>query len=321
MPLHKWHFLFMKKHTLLALFCLLLLSETVRSQDLIVKNNNDSINCKVIKQNSETVFFFTYVNKEEVTNAIKTADIKTLKLNYYGSAAKDSVQKNTNKTTSMSRTNANARPRRQIDIIKGFRFSANYGAGYWIFMNPPGINSFMTDYFNELKTGNTYSLGFNYYGSSNFGVGFQYMNFSTNYSTDNVIITFPNGSTQTGSLSDKIQMSYAGISFGYRMPLTNKKWRMAADIGIGYSGYLNNTVFITPSTIKASNVGLNTQIGFDYSLSKNLALGITGTLVRSSTNSYEITNGTNVQTVTLPDDERESHNRADISIGLRFLIE
>ena len=62
---------------------LLLISNSVFSQDLIVKNNNDSINCKVIKQSSQTVFYFTYVNKEEITNAIAKSEIKTLIIDFY----------------------------------------------------------------------------------------------------------------------------------------------------------------------------------------------------------------------------------------------
>ncbi len=306
-------------HFLLASF--VLLGNSVFSQDLIVNNKNDSINCKVIKQNSETVFFFTYVNNVETTNAIKRADIKTLILNYYTNTISKTSNVDSTPTNRARTSYGNTRVRRKIDIIKGYRFSANYGAAYWVFINPQGLNSFLDDYFDELKTGNAYSFSFNYYGSNNFGVGIQYMNFISNNKINDVVVTYPNGSSQTGSIEDNIQMNYAGISFGYRIPLKNNKWRMAADIGIGYSGYTNDAVFITPRTITSSTVGLNSQISFDYTLSKNLALGITGTLIRASTGTYEIDYGTTSQTLTLPNDERESHIRADISVGLRFLIE
>lgn len=321
MPLYKWHFLFMKKITYLLALSLILLSNALYSQDLIVNTNNDSINCKVIKQNTETVFYFTYVNKEEVTNAIKKSDVKSLVLNYYSKGVTDSVKKKTNTPTRAGTSTINRKPRRQIDIIKGFRLSASYGAGYWVFINPSGMNSTMVDYFNELKTGNNFSLGFNYYGSSNFGVGFQFMDFSTKNTLSNATVIFTNGTSKVGTIEDDISMNYAGVSFGYRIPLANNKWRMAADIGIGLSRYRNDAIFITNKTITSSNLGLNTQIGFDYILSKNLALGVTGTLIRSSANTFEVFDSSGTQTITLPDGERESHVRADISFGLRFLIE
>lgn len=319
MPLKQWHFLFMKNLPLLLLASFVLLGNSVFSQDLIVKNNNDSINCKIIKQSAQTVFYFTYVDKQEITNAIKRSDFKTLIINYYNKSTPDTtIDYN---TTRAVKNNVYRKPRRQIDIIKGYRFSANYGAAYWVYINPKGLDKVLGDYFDELKTGNSYSFAFNYYGSSNFGVGFQYMNFMSANSLENVLVTYPNGSTQIGTLKDAVEMNYAGISFGYRIPLKNNKWRMAADIGIGYSGYENNAELITKSVITAHTVGLNTQIGFDYSISKNLAFGLTGTLIRASTNTFNVFDGTSSKTVTLPDDERESHVRTDISVGLRFLIE
>ncbi len=307
------------KKALLLLFLLLGICQ-VKAQDLIVKNNNDSLRCKVIKQGEETVFYFTYdSSKNEITNAIKKSEIKGVFIDYYA------VKKSENSINTISNTRGgntvNSKPRRKVEIIPGYRFSANYGAAYWIFLNPKNTNAFVKEYLNDLRTGNAYSFTFNYYGKNNYGFGLQYMTFMSYNREENVMLATPGITPTYGTLIDDIEMKYIGVSFGFRMPLENKKWRVLGDVGIGYSDYVNNTEFGTKAKISTSTVGLNTQFGLDCKISKTLSWGITGTLIRANVNSYEVSTGTTKTTVKLPDGESDSHMRADISVGLRINIE
>lgn len=307
------------KKPLLFLLTVLAFIGTVKSQDLIVKYPNDSIRCRIIKQTEVTVFFFTYdKNNVETTNALKKSDVKEMVLNFYADKSNDSTK--TTVSSSSSAMNKNARPVRQIEVISGIRVSANYGAAYWIFLNPKGSNVFVKEYLNDLRTGNAYSFTFNYYGKNNYGFGIQYMNFMSYNRVENVMLPTPGITPSYGTLIDDIQMKYIGVSFGYRMPLPNKKWRVLGDFGIGYSDYLNNAELGVKSKISATTIALNTQLGFDCKISNTLSWGITGTLLRASTNTYEVTTGSSTNTVKLPDGESDSHMRADISIGLRINI-
>lgn len=299
---------------------MLLCISNLKAQDLIVKTSNDSVRCKVIKQSTETVYFFTYdKNNIETTNALKKSEIKEIIINFYTDNKGDSTQVMNRNETSVRKPNVRAK--QPIEIVSGVRISASYGAAYWIFINPKNSNVFVKEYLNELRTGNAYSFSFNYYGKQNYGFGLQYMNFMSYNREENVMLSTPGITPTYGTLIDDIQMKYIGVSFGYRMPLPNKKWRVLGDFGIGYSDYVNNTEFVSKSEIKASTVGLNTQLGFDCKISKTLSWGITGTLIRASTTSYDITTGGKTTNVKLPDGESESHMRADVSIGLRINIE
>jgi hypothetical protein len=315
----------MTKLNFLLLGTLLCLCPNLFAQDLLVKTNNDSVNCKVVKQNSETVYFFTYQNNKEIMNAIPKSEIKSMVLNYYAnSPAKqtytiDSTGKRTVNTTTGRPT---ARPAKKVyESIPGARFSANYSATFLLAPIDPSVNSFLRDYIKELRTGNGYAFSFNYYGKKNMGIGLQYISFLSSHSLENVTAFYNNGGSYTGTLKDNINITYIGASFGFRYPMANKKWRVLGDLGFGASNYTNNSEFQGKTKITASTLGINTQIGFDYSLAENLSIGVIGTLIRASVREYVYDDGTTQMVVTLPEGESESHSRAEISVGLRFLIE
>lgn len=299
-------------------------SSIALSQDLLVTSKNDSINCKVIKENTDVIFYLTNVMNSEITNAIKKSEVKAIIIDYYDKNAKsknyvfnDSISTKTNNV----RPAYNRSPKRQIPSTPGIRIGINYGASIWIFKNPARNIPVLEDYYYELRTGNTISFVMNYYTKSNIGIGLQVMNFNTQNSLENVTITNPNGSSQIGTLKNNVDMTYMGLSFGFRYPLNNKKWRVAGDLGIGYSRFVNVQDLITRTTISSNNVGLNSQIGLDYTISSNVAIGVMASLIRSYTTSYDISTASGTTKQTVPDDEVESLARADVSIGLRYILE
>ncbi len=303
---------------------LVLLTTLSYAQDLIVKNNNDSVHCKVIKQTNETIFFFTYQNNEEITNALKMSEVKKIIIDYYASNDSTNKKVNTQNTTTQNKpySNKNLTTRKKYDHIPGFRFGGHYGFSY-LLMNISDVpNSVLKEYLRGLKSGSAYAVSMNYYGKRNLGVGAKFMQFNTSNSIDNVVIYTSNGNFNTGRLSDNITMSYYGISLGYRLPmLKNNKWRAVFDWGYGYQSYINQGEIIDPVTITTSSFAVSYEIGFDYSVSKNFALGFTGLLVGAGATEYTYDYGSYKTTVKVPDNKQDNLGRVEFTFGLRYLIE
>lgn len=294
------------------------------AHDLIIKNNNDSVRCKIIKQTEETIFFFSYQNNEEITNALKKSDVKKVIIDYY--SKNDTTQKQTvkqsNVYTNKPQTVKKTTRAIKYERIPGFRFAGHFGPSY-LLMNISEVNDpILKQYLRDLKSGRTYSFSFNYYGKKNLGVGAKYMNFNTKNRLDNVVMYTPNAPPQYGSIADNITMQYYGISLGYRLPTPkNNKWRAVFDWGYGYQSYVNNAIIIDPVTITTSTLAVSYEIGFDYSLSKNFAIGFTGLLVGSAATEYTYDFGSYKTTVKVPDNKQDNLGRAEFTIGLRYLIE
>ncbi len=305
----------MKKLLYLFLGLFLCCLTSVDAQDLIVKTNNDSIQCKVIKQNSETVFYFTYTSGKEVINAIKKTELKEIKIDYYTKPATDTSNKPVATKTNFS-TNKLKTP------FPGKRFGINCSASKIIARTPSGLNQEIYNYINELKTGNSISLSFNNYGKRNSGLGIQYMYFFSSNALKDIKVVVNNTPIIT-SISDNITMQYFGLSYGVRNLVNNnnKKLFAVGDFGFGYNYYKNEATILAPLTITANSIALNSQIGLDYLVSNNICIGVLLTFVSATVGQYTYDDGFNKRKIKLGSDDRESHSRAEISLGIRYVIE
>lgn len=273
----------------------------VYSQDLIVTNEGDSINCKITKLKNDFIYF-TFIHKDEIRNTLlPVSQIKHHEWDFY----------ETNGAAGISYT-----PERNYPTI---RVALNGGFSYQIAKIHEGVPADFKDYIRELKSGYHFGGDITYYFAETLGAGFKYYLFKSSNSLDNIYIDDMNGNRRYGKMSDNITVSFIGPSFSTRILNYDKTNSFLMNIGLGYMGYSNDMVLIDKYKMSGSTAGYIIDIGYDIGLSERFALGFQLSLVSGTLFKYEWDDGITTETIELEEGEYESLNRLDLSVGLRFL--
>jgi hypothetical protein len=288
----------MKK--LFVILALILIAGSLFSQDLIVTNEGDSINCKITKVNLDNIYF-TFMHKMEVRNTLlPKSGIKTHKFDFYQSSEvpKDRVA--------------------GIQNYKKFRLALNGGYSYQTAKVAESVPSDFKDYINELKSGYHLGVDATYFFSETLGFGLKYSRFLTSNSINNIYVTDEEGFTRTGKMSDDLTISFFGPTFSSRLLNHDKTNAFLMSVAIGYLSYSNDKVIIDNFKMTSNTMGLSIDMGYDIGLSENLSLGVQISYLMATLTQFELDDGHTKQTIELEEGEYEGLNRIDLSVGLRF---
>ncbi len=285
---------------LLIVAVLIFVSNSIFSQDLIVTNDGDSINCKITKVKTDNIYF-TFKHKDEIRSTLlSVSNIKTHQFDYYQTSEvpKDKVV--------------------GYENYQHFRIAINGGYSYQTAKVAESVPSDFKDYISELKSGYHFGGELTYYFTEPLGFGLKYYLFKSSNSLDNIYLEDTDGNRTYGKMSDDLTISFIGPSFSTRLLSHDKKNAFLMNLSLGYMGYSNDKVIIDKYKMTGSTMGLSFDIGYDIGLSENLSLGfqisyLTGTLFE-----YDWNDGIKTETIKLEKGEYESLNRIDFSVGLRF---
>lgn len=195
-------------------------------------------------------------------------------------------------------------------------FSLHSGWGRQTAKIGDNIPSDLKPYARRLRNGFQGSGSISWFFNLNYGVGAKFLYFGTTNEMQGIYITNPDGVTQYGLLRDDISIIYFGPSFATR-GIYNKHI-ISASLSIGYLGYENNFVVVRPYVMKGSDVGFLWDMGYDYSINRNISLGINLAMLSGLMSKYTLNNGSSSQTITLEKDEMIGLGRFDLSAGIRF---
>ena len=279
---------------------LIVLTNSLYSQDLVVTKKGDSINCKITKVKKDNIYF-TFKHKDEVRNTLlPMTGVKIHQFDYY-------------QISEVSREKVVG-----YENYQRFRIAINGGYSYQTARVAENVPSDFKDYVKELKLGYHFGYDLIYYFSEPLGFGFKYYLFKSSNSLDNIYIEDTDGNRTQGKLSDDLTISFIGPTFSTRLLNHDKSNAFLLNLSLGYMGYSNNKVKIDKYKITGSTVGLSFDIGYDIGLSENLSLGFQVSYLSGTLFKYELNDGITTQTIDLEEREYESLNRIDFSIGLRF---
>lgn len=285
---------------LLIIAFMLLIANSIYSQDLIVTHDGDSINCKITKVKTENIYF-TFKYKNEIRNTLlPIAKVKTHQFNYY---------------------QTNEVPKEKVvgyQNYQHFRLAVNGGYSYQTAKVAESVPSDFKDYIRALKSG--YHLGgdITYFFTEPLGFGVKYHLFKSSNSMDNIYIEESDGHRTYGKMSDDVTISFLGPSFSTRVLSYDKRNSFLMNIALGYMQYANDKVVIDKYKMTGSTVGLSFDFGYDIGLTKNLSLGLQLSFLTGTLFKYDLNDGTTTETIKLDQGEYESLNRIDLSVGLRF---
>lgn len=285
---------------LLILAVLIFVSNSIFSQDLIVTNDGDSINCKITKVKTDNIYF-TFKHKDEIRSTLLSiSSIKTHQFDFFQTSEvpKDKVV--------------------GYENYQHFRIALNGGYSYQTAKVAESVPSDFKNYISELKSGYHFGGDLTYYFTEPLGFGFKYYLFKSSNSLDNIYLEDTDGNRTYGKMSDDLTISFIGPSFSTRLLSHDKSNAFLMNLSLGYMGYSNDKVLIDNYKMTGSTMGLSFDIGYDIGLSENLSLGFQISFLSGTLFEYNWNDGSTTETIDLEEGEYESLNRIDFSVGLRF---
>lgn len=287
------------KNTLI-LILLISMANSVFSQDLIVTNGGDTINCKITKVKTDNIYF-TFKHKDEIRSTLlPMSNVKRHQFNFF-------------QTSEVPKEKV-IRP----ENYQHFRIAVNSGYSYQTAKVAESVPSDFKDYIKKLKSGHHFGGDLTYYYTEPLGFGIKYYIFKSSNNLDNIYVEDSNGYRRYGKMSDDITISYIGPSYSTRLINHDKSKAFLMNLSLGYMGYSNDKVIIDNYKMTGSTMGLSFDIGYDIGLSKNLSLGFQLSFLTGTLFEYDWNDGTKTETINLEKGEYESLNRIDFSVGLRF---
>lgn len=188
------------------------------------------------------------------------------------------------------------------------------------------------DYAEKMKEGISYGADATWYFSKSFGVGIKYSAFRSDTPTDYMSITnidesqnqegseSPSWQTISGRVENHVSIWFLGPLVSYRLITRNMRHSFIMDIGIGYMGYKDNVIRINPYVRKGGSPGFVYEIGYDFNISRTVAVGAMATYGFGIMSKYRTKLSDGWHNTTLERGFRENLNHVNLSVGLRIYL-
>lgn len=287
---------------IISIVILYMIGVELIAQDLLVTPKGDSLNCKITKEKSDLVHF-TFKYENEIRYAIiPKKQIKYMKKNFFN-FSEVPTEKFKFKDTSYQK----------------IRIGVNGGLSYMTGKINKNLSNDIQNYYKDLKTGYNIGFDFTYFNSENIGFGLIYSLFRTSNQLSNIsILDSVTGKFRTGELKDDITLHYIGPSLCTRINSFNKKTSFISNISLGYLSYQNSVTVIDNFKLNGNSLGLLWDIGMDYSIKKNLLLGIIFSYKFGTLSHVKYKDGIQIRTLNFDQNEFLNISRIDLSIGLKW---
>jgi hypothetical protein len=199
-----------------------------------------------------------------------------------------------------------------------FRLGLNGSWSYRLASIHPDTPSDFKQYTRELKSGFSYGADAIYYWSDRSGIGVKYSKFFSSNSIGSIYVDDPYGNRQYGKLSDDLAITFIGPVYSVRSLVTKNNNYLVLNAGLGYVGYKNDFVLISPGLTKGSTLGLCYEFNYDIMLSESTALGLHIAYYSGLITKRTLTYNGQTEVQTLSKDNYEGLARLEVGIGLRF---
>ena len=283
------------------LFVFICFCKILAAQDVIITTEGEYLDCKIIKVDEEFIYY-SYIYQEQTKETLIPRDlVEKFKIN------------NPKQHQSSAYT--------VIDNDKAFpilRFAVNTGPSYRTGRTPKEYSEDVKGYIRKVKMGYHFGGDFDCLFNETLGFGFKYNRFSSTDKAESISLPDAEGNILTGRIEEDVTISYMGPSMSTSFFLEPAQSLFIANCSIGLIQYKNEASFIDSYVLSGNNMGFSFDVGFDKSLSKNLACGIKIAYVGGYLTQVEIEKGTEKETIMLAEELYESLSRIDLSVGLRF---
>ena len=305
--------------TYIFLALLLLMASFSYGQDLIVTVKGDSIQGKVIRQDSISVRF-TDIKKGASEWEMSKSMISSVIIDYYlkkaDSSTDNAVKVSTSEIIAASREIEQVMEPDSVAFLDSiivkisrphyWRFNFYGGLGYRLAR--PQINSTQAElgYIKDLKSGASFGAEVYFLRWKNVGVGVKYDMYMSKGAMD-------------AYNKDNIRISFTGASVVYHTKLKKPKNELITGFWLGYQPYKNKAVRDSVDTrLSAKTMGWGVSVGISHQLNKKLAISVTGACFLSTAYKLKQTVNGREEEIELSYDHFKDLTRASLTLGLTF---
>lgn len=277
------------------------------SQDLILKQTGEYINCKINKIDNGYIYYSIFFEKQTKDYSIFTNDVIRYEFNYYNKdnyleSGVDSIHNG--KDTIVNKEN-------NLMLTKNLSMSISCGAGF-IYLT------------NKMKNRMPYDLD-NHYKKLGMGIGYcadiaffsKYIGIGIKYSSMN---SFSKTNIEgVGLYENHINMSYYGMLFGFMYKL--KKSYFITNFCVGKVKYSNlmsypSNVLTNRSIEEGEAFGLSFDLGYEYKILKYFNIFSKISYSTGIIRQIDI----NDKTYSLPKDNYINLNNLSLLFGVKLMV-
>jgi hypothetical protein len=274
------------------------------ASDTIITLENDTIICKIIKTDSNYLY---YSDSKSDVNLNSFIAIKRVKKFVIDGESFISNIENFEEVKS------------PIWLDKKLRFGINGGLSKRIAENPPGVDAILDEYYNDLKSGGHFGLDFTYYYNYKRGVGLKYSLYNSSTEPVDIWMALETGDTITGKMQENININYFGLSYAFKINQINNKSWFYGDAGLGLTTYHNQGILIDDFIMDSKTFGINLDLGYDFRLTEITRIGVQVSLYAGTITYADVTMNGQKERLELDASAYESLARIDFSLALRFV--
>lgn len=328
---------------LFALLFLLSFGFKAISQDKIITNNSDTIDCKIVQLNKKEIVF-QMSTKGIVTNGIlprskvlayQLSD-NTIQLLLSTNSSAKKKGKNANKDVSNvlqqdSAIDTNSLKKLPIKKQPPFSFNLYSGYGYIIASTKDAIYKLTNygydfapakSYYDKLKHNWRTGASLHYtpfqYRLYALGFGLAFVNQTSSSSITGRINTGDGMHWKYGTHSETIYANLYAFSLRHNFFLDKEKhFTIYEESGMGLSTYRNEFLFAySPMLLKAYSTGYYSKTGLDIELCRWLSFNVNAGYFLSMFNTFTANNGYSTQQMILPKGQYESLAKPTVEAGV-----
>lgn len=206
-----------------------------------------------------------------------------------------------------------------IDIpIPNVRVAVHGGGAYRLAKVASTNNEVLDQHLKNLKWGFTYGADATYFFTETLGAGIKYNNMHS-FSSEDVTITYDDGTRKSGKLEDNIDIWFIGPMVSYRKYNLSNGNTFFMNLGYGYMGYHDDYTVISSYELKGGTLGEFFDIGYDVRVSGPISVGAQLSWYSGTLTSYTQTpRSGQPEKVELDKDNYEGLGHLTLSAGVRI---
>ena len=247
---------------------------------------------------------------------------------------KNNVERRNNYNTNSYRESYDDIEYEEMDKIERWRISIAGGPGYMFASSKDAENELIAlgndsrkvkDFYKKFKLGWQGNADVHYLFNPYLGVGVKYALFATSSTLSDISFGNYNGDGLyifSGDIEETLYVNYVGPTFlGQIFINRNKTWKASALISYGYTSYRMETYTMDfPLLITGSSFGVMEDIGIEYFVGRQVALGFNLSTFFSTLKKFNVQNNQGSQKIELPNEERENISRISGSLSFRIYL-
>lgn len=200
-----------------------------------------------------------------------------------------------------------------------FRVAIQGGFAYTFGSIDKSMGEDLVNYYKKLKLGGNEGAEITYYIMTGSSVGIKYNRLRSSVSAYGTI-TFDDGTTKSGTVSDNVSILFVGPYYGVTNAGGESRHVYAVNVGIGYVGYRDNACVVDPFQLTGWTLGYYLGLQYDFMITKKLAVGAELAMYTGNVSKlYRTENGVKSQ-VEMESGQAQAASHIDASIGIRFYL-